>query len=186
MLKGGLFTRDFLSEGILGTEQCTALDPTTVTGIREKIAQLFASFQKFKNPTEADTEKELIWPLLEAVDWTNMLVQQNFSEKAREDVQMHFFSEMQMQSKSRSFVSMETFSAWKRFSVAYASSKPSVGSALSIAKKRTQGRKGNSFIPDAAISPQSKRCNKRWASLGILTNAAYGGFIDTKEAVSCG
>ena len=86
MLNGSLFTRDFLNEGIRDTDAWMTLNELTVAVVRARLAALFATFGKLKNPTEAETEKELIWPLLEAIGWADMSVQQNLSVKARDDV----------------------------------------------------------------------------------------------------
>ena len=86
MLNGGLFTRDFLIEGICEQEAWTSLDDVAVAAIRARLITLFSAFGKLKNPTEAETEKELIWPLLEAIGWSDIAVQQNLSVKRREDV----------------------------------------------------------------------------------------------------
>lgn len=86
MLNGGLFTRDFLIEGI-GTEVAwQRLDDAALDCLRRRIETFFGSFSKLRTPTEAETEKELIWPLLEALGWREMLVQQNLSAKRRDDV----------------------------------------------------------------------------------------------------
>ena len=86
MLKGSLFTRDFLIEGICETDAWKALGDSDTADVRARLDKLFAAFIKLKKPTEAETEKELIWPLLEALGWTDMSVQQNLSVKARDDV----------------------------------------------------------------------------------------------------
>lgn len=86
MLNGGLFTRDFLIEGIGNEVAWNDLDQTTLDNLRNRLDALFAAFAKLRTPTEAETEKELIWPLLEALDWSDMLVQQNLSTKRRDDV----------------------------------------------------------------------------------------------------
>ena len=67
MLNGGLFTRDFLIEGIQGTAAWDDLDETLVADLKTRIEVLLPAFRKLKNQTEAETEKELIWPLLEAL-----------------------------------------------------------------------------------------------------------------------
>ena len=59
----------------------TALDEANTAAIRTRLVASLAAFRKLKNPTEAETEKELIWPLLEALGWTEMSVQQNLSAK---------------------------------------------------------------------------------------------------------
>ena len=86
MLNGGLFTRDFLIEGITDELAWKELDDSILADLRNRLDALFASFGKLKTPTEAETEKDLIWPLLEALGWLDMLVQQNLSVKRREDV----------------------------------------------------------------------------------------------------
>lgn len=110
MINGGLFTRDFLIEGVCGTEEWGKLDDSAVASICTRMETLFTAFGKIKNPTEADTEKELIWPLLEAVGWTDMFVQQNLSVKAREDVpDALLFRDAEMKSKAA------PLPAWSRF-----------------------------------------------------------------------
>ncbi len=88
MIRGGLFTRDFLAEGIQETDAWKALDSGTVAAIEQGLRKLFASIQAKKQPTEADTEKHLIWPTLEAIGWPENLIriQQNLSAKGRNDV----------------------------------------------------------------------------------------------------
>jgi len=86
LLDGSLLTRDFLTEGIRETEAWAALDQAALARTRAAFDALFAAFRKLKNPIEAETEKDLIWPLLEAIGWSDMSVQQNLSAKARDDV----------------------------------------------------------------------------------------------------
>lgn len=86
MLKGSLFTRDFLIEGICETDAWKALGDSDTAEVRARLDKLLAAFTELKKPTEAETEKELIWPLLESLGWTDMSVQQNLSVKARDDV----------------------------------------------------------------------------------------------------
>jgi len=86
LLDGSLLTRDVLTEGIRDTEAWAAVDDAALATVRAGCGALLAAFRKLRNPTEADTETELIWPLLEAIGWTDMAVQQNLSAKARDDV----------------------------------------------------------------------------------------------------
>ena len=86
MLSGGLFTRDFLIEGVRGTVAWQRLDDASLVSLQDRLKTLFASFGNIKNPNESETEKELIWPLLEAIGWADMSVQQNLSVKRRDDV----------------------------------------------------------------------------------------------------
>jgi hypothetical protein len=62
-----LFTRYFLIEGICGTDASTSIDDAAVAFVRARLHALLTSFGKIKNPTEAETEKEPIWPVLEAM-----------------------------------------------------------------------------------------------------------------------
>ena len=82
MLNGSLFTRDFLIEGIQDTAAWTGLDDVAIATVHARLTPLFSTFSNLRNPTEAETEKELIWPLLEAIGWADMSVQQNLSAKA--------------------------------------------------------------------------------------------------------
>ena len=87
LIDGGLFTRDFLNEGILATPQWVALDAASVAQARQKAETLLASISSMKNPTEAVTEKDLIYPLLSAIGWGDLVfVQPNASAKGRSDV----------------------------------------------------------------------------------------------------
>ena len=72
MLNGGLFTRDFLIEGVRDTAAWQSLDDASLGHLRGRLETLFASFGNIKNPNESETEKELIWPLLEAIGWVDM------------------------------------------------------------------------------------------------------------------
>jgi hypothetical protein len=86
LLNGSLLTRDFLIEGVCETSAWSNLDDAEVAKIRARLTALLTNIRKLKNPTEAETEKELIWPLLEAIGWADIAVQQNLSAKARDDV----------------------------------------------------------------------------------------------------
>ena len=87
MITGGLFTRDFLTEGILSTPQWQALEENDVAAIRDKAAALFAKLTEVRNPSEPVTEKDLIYPLLSAIGWGDrVFVQPNASVKGRADV----------------------------------------------------------------------------------------------------
>lgn len=88
MFDGTLFTEGFLSEGIKQQDAWKRLDDASVAGIRSQINALFAAFPVKGKPTEAQTEKDLIWPLLEILGWRSdkILVQPNLSTKGRKQV----------------------------------------------------------------------------------------------------
>ena len=81
-----------------------------VADIRLRLEKLLSAFGKLKNPNEAETEKELIWPLLEVLSWTDMSVQQNLSLKARDDVpDALLFGSTEAKAKAA------PLAAWQRF-----------------------------------------------------------------------
>jgi hypothetical protein len=59
LLNGGLFTRDFLIEGIKDAIAWKRLNDAIAGGVRDRLNALLASFGKLKNPTEAETENQL-------------------------------------------------------------------------------------------------------------------------------
>lgn len=86
MLRGGLFTREYLLEGIKESEAWKALDDSSLASIRAEVEKRLTAVQKLKKPNEAETESELIWPVLRAIGWNNSLPQQNLSFGGREKV----------------------------------------------------------------------------------------------------
>ncbi len=168
MLSGGLFTHDFLIEGICGTGAWTALDDAAVTDVRSRLDKLLSAIGKLKNPNEAETEKELIWPLLEALGWTEMSVQQNLSVKARDDVpDALLFGSAEAKAKAA------PLAAWQRFQH---------GVCVVEAKRwnrlldRAEVRKGEEGVPSTQMLRYLRRVDDvtngglRW---GILTNGRH-------------
>lgn len=86
MLRGALFTREYLLDGIRESDAWKALDDSKLTAIRAGIEKRLAAIRKFKKPTESETEAELIWPVLAALGWQHYLPQQNLSFGGREKV----------------------------------------------------------------------------------------------------
>ncbi len=86
MLRGSLFTREYLLEGIKDSEAWKALDEASVAAVRATVAERLTAIQKLKKPNEAETEAEVIWPVLRAVGWEHNLPQQNLSFGGREKV----------------------------------------------------------------------------------------------------
>lgn len=86
MLRGGLFTRDWLTEGILGAPAWSAVDTAGLNQLYDKIGGLLRRLIAQKNPNEAETEEKLVWPLITLLGWSDYAVQQNMSVKGREDV----------------------------------------------------------------------------------------------------
>ncbi|MBU2583110.1 MAG: Eco57I restriction-modification methylase domain-containing protein [Alphaproteobacteria bacterium] len=86
MLAGSLFTRDYLLEGIARTDQWKALKDKDFQDANARLHQLFATFAKNARPNEAETEKDLIYPVLEVLGWSDISVQPNLSTKGRKQV----------------------------------------------------------------------------------------------------
>ncbi|OKO84878.1 hypothetical protein AC630_08010, partial [Bradyrhizobium sp. AS23.2] len=86
MISGNLFTRDYLAEGIDGTSAWKSLDPEAYDAHKKRLTGLARTFLQNKRPSEAETEKDLIWPILESLGFKDMLVQQNLSTKGRKQV----------------------------------------------------------------------------------------------------
>ncbi|MBA3811309.1 MAG: hypothetical protein H0X27_06640, partial [Caulobacteraceae bacterium] len=87
MIQGGLFTRDFLLEGVTSEPAWRALTDARVEAARERLGGLLAPFARQRAPNEAETEAGLIFPALEEVlGWADWLPQQNQSAAGRLDV----------------------------------------------------------------------------------------------------
>jgi len=86
LINGRLFTRDFLIEGIRETESWLAIDDAALAAWRKQASDLFLKLAARKNPNEAETEDQLIYPLLGSLGWQDRDVQPNASVKNREDV----------------------------------------------------------------------------------------------------
>lgn len=165
MLSGGLFTHDFLIEGICGTGAWTALEDAAVTDVRSRLDKLLSAIGKLKNPNEAETEKELIWPLLDALGWTEMSVQQNLSVKARDDV-----PDALLFGSTDAKAMAAPLAAWQRFQH---------GVCVVEAKRwnrlldRAEVRKGEEGVPSTQMLRHLRRVDDvtngglRW---GMLTN----------------
>ena len=86
MLLGGLFTRDWLTEGITDGPAWRALDAAAVADARERIGALLTALTQRKNPVEAETEDKLVYPVLRELGWEHLSVQQRMDAKGRNDV----------------------------------------------------------------------------------------------------
>ena len=86
MLRGSLFTRYFLEEGITETDVWKAIDPGALDALRSAIDSVFSAFPTGLTPNESQTEDDLIWKVLELLGWTEHLRQQNLSAKGKDDV----------------------------------------------------------------------------------------------------
>jgi hypothetical protein len=83
---GTLFTTDFLHVGITKFDDSTAITDADVDQAHRSLSTIFASFPTRRSPNEAQTEDDLIWKILAALNWTAFLRQQNLAARGREDV----------------------------------------------------------------------------------------------------
>lgn len=144
------------------------VDDNQVDEFRAKIQASYDSFQIDQNRHEADTETELIWPILEALGWTAQLTQQNLSVKGRDDVpDVLLFENEEVKAHASSFPE-----SWKRYEF---------GSVVVESKRwtrpldRRSGRRGEETAPSTQMLRYLRRIDDitngklRW---GILTNGA--------------
>ena len=77
-MPGQLFTEYFLTDGIKQTAewQETVQHPDVLQGLRDAVANKFEKIDLFDKPLEAETEQELILPVLEILGWRDHLPQQ--------------------------------------------------------------------------------------------------------------
>jgi len=85
-LQGGLYSRDYLERGITEEPEWQAIDAGQLAAVRDQLLGLFRVFPVTGNPVEGVTEQDLIYPVLKALGWTDMLVQQQVSRRRRDDV----------------------------------------------------------------------------------------------------
>lgn len=86
MIAGNLFTRDYLLEGIARTVPWKSLTDNQFQALKKRLSALADSFAKHKNPNEAVTEKDFIYPVLDILGWQDIVVQPNLSAKGRKQV----------------------------------------------------------------------------------------------------
>jgi hypothetical protein len=84
-MRGSLFTRDFLQEGIRETDAWSALSDPALDRFIAALQEIFDGFGPDDNPNEATTEDDIIFKVLSALGWTDYMPQQTASER-RADV----------------------------------------------------------------------------------------------------
>lgn len=166
--QGSLFTPDYLTDSIQNDNEWNELAEAELSQIRGQLKSLFDAFQIDQRRTEADTETELIWPILEALGWTAHLTQQNLSVRGRQDVPdgLLFVSE------EKKVEATALAEQWKRYEL---------GSVAVESKRwtrpldRRSGRRGEETAPSTQMLRYLRRIDDltngslRW---GILTNGA--------------
>jgi hypothetical protein len=64
MLRGGLFTRYFLEDGIRGMDQYRRLAAAEVDAFVQAVSRHWPNLAQMPHPIEAETESEFIFPIL--------------------------------------------------------------------------------------------------------------------------
>lgn len=87
-MAGGLFSSYFLSEGVTTTPDWQAIDEERLGAARHAIAALVADFEARAAPNEANTEQDLIEPVLVLLGWgrEQRLKQEKANPHGRADV----------------------------------------------------------------------------------------------------
>lgn len=86
MISGNLFTRDYLLEGITRSTPWLTLEDSQVDALRVALRVCADDLLAINKPNEAQTEKVLVYPILELLGWTDVEVQQTLSTKGRKQV----------------------------------------------------------------------------------------------------
>ena len=82
---GALFARDFLENSVEGMPEWKALDDAELDRLAADLRAVFAPFPVAGTPHEAQTEDDLIWPVLERLGWTEHIRQQPLSRHMTPD-----------------------------------------------------------------------------------------------------
>lgn len=166
MHQGALFTTDWLKDGITATPQWQALDDARFEELWSQSYHLLNELLKRKNPTEADTEQKLIYPLLGLLGWDHISVQQNLTVRGRKDV-----PDALLFPDADADATASLLEPWQRFRH---------GSALLEAKRwgRPLDRQGNGDqgVPSTQIMHYLQRASIVTESRmpwGILTNGRH-------------
>ncbi len=166
MFQGALFTRDWLKQGVTESPEWQNLEISEVEQLYESAQHLLHEHSGHKKPTEAETEDQLIYPLLELLGWQHKSVQQNMTTKGRKDVpDALLFADGDAAEKAK------TLEPWQRFRH---------GAALVEAKRwnRPLDREGqgDQGVPSTQIMHYLRRAavvadgKMPW---GILTNGRH-------------
>ena len=166
MIDGRLFTRDFLLEGIRDTAPWRALGEASFEALRDHVTTLTTQLAARKNPNEAQTEDDLVYPLLEQLGWTDREVQPNASVKARLDV-----PDALLYPDTAAKTTAGALDPWQRFAH---------GAAIVEAKRwgrpldrETKGRAGEEGTPSSQMLRYLRRIEERTKGKlrwGVLTN----------------
>lgn len=164
--QGSLFTSDFLTDSIAQNADWASLSAADMNQFGDDLRAIYAAFPAARMPNEAQTEDDLIWPILARLGWGSTLRQQNLAARGRDDVPdgLLFADEA---AKTQANAHGEE---WRRYSY---------GRAIVESKRwarpldRRSGRRGEETAPSTQMLRYLRRVDDlttgdlRW---GILTN----------------
>jgi hypothetical protein len=84
MIRGALFTRYFLEDGIINTNAYRAADPAQTNAFAEAVRSRWTALGQMEKPSEAETESEFIYPVLNLLGWEHLPQQE--PGKGRHDI----------------------------------------------------------------------------------------------------
>lgn len=171
MIKGGLFTRDFLLEGVTLEPAWSAQPTVEVAAKWGTAAELLSRLSTQRTPNEAETELGLIFPLLDLLGWEGLVLpQQNQTASGRQDVpDALLFAEEERLARARGDT------PWKRFQfgACVVESKRWNRPLDRAADRRDRVRVGDEAAPSSQLLRYLRRADDltngalRW---GMLTN----------------
>lgn len=72
MIRGSLFTRFFLEDGIRQTDAYRDLPEARVTAFADSVQHHWDALEQMHRPSEAETISEFIRPIIDALGWENL------------------------------------------------------------------------------------------------------------------
>jgi len=164
--QGSLFTTGYLTTSIAQSQEWRDLEDGDLDSLAATLRGIFDRFPSAQSPNEAQTENDLIWPVLDALNWTASLTQQNLAPHGRDDVPDGIlFQDAAAKAKAN-----KLREEWRRYEH---------GLAIVESKRwkrpldRRSGRKGEDIAPSTQMLRYLRRVEDlttgklRW---GILTN----------------
>jgi len=87
MQNGTLFTQDFLREGIRATSDWQEFKDLEFLNLKTALKKILDPFVSAATHNEADTEERVIYPVFNALGWTNLILRKNtMAKKGHEDI----------------------------------------------------------------------------------------------------
>lgn len=165
-VQSGLFMQDYLMDAIRSEVEYTSVDTDSLV---ESLSAIFSRFPVESSPNEAQTEDDLIWPVLELLGWTSFLRQQSLAIRGRVNVPdgLLFLDD------SRKTLANSYDEEWKRYEC---------GTALVEAKRWKRPLDRRSALRNERTTPSTQML-RYLRQIDDLTNGALRWGILTNGAV---